>query len=103
MPRIRDLKDQQLYRVEKGVNYGVLSSLLNKTADMEIVEEQWETMIRVAILVVSDILVLAAYQDECQYVLETLGEVHGYPDGVCNCFYRRKPGFNRFIRGKHVF
>jgi hypothetical protein len=29
--------------------------------------------------------------------------VHGYPDGVCNCFYRRKPGFNRFIRGKHVF
>lgn len=49
MPRIRDLKDQQLYRVEKGVNYGVLSSLLNKTADMEIVEEQWETMIRVAI------------------------------------------------------
>jgi TnpA family transposase len=49
MPRIRDLKDQQLYRVEKGVNYGELSPLLNKVADIEIVEEQWESMIRVAI------------------------------------------------------
>ena len=49
MPRIRDLKNQQLYRVEKGINYGVFSPLLNKTADMDIIEEQWESMIRVAI------------------------------------------------------
>lgn len=42
MPRIRDLKDQQLYRVERGVSYGAFSPLLNKTADTEIVEEQWE-------------------------------------------------------------
>jgi len=49
MPRIRDLKDQQLYRVERGVNYGAFSPLLNKTADIEIIEEQWEAMIRVAI------------------------------------------------------
>jgi TnpA family transposase len=47
MPRIRDLKDQQLYRVEKNVNYGILTPLLNKTADLDIVEEQWESMIRV--------------------------------------------------------
>lgn len=47
MPRIRDLKDQQLYRVERNVNYGVFTPLLNKTADLEIVEEQWDEMIHV--------------------------------------------------------
>jgi len=49
MPRIRDLKDQQLYRVNKEIDYGVFSPLMNKTADINIVEEQWETMIRVAL------------------------------------------------------
>jgi TnpA family transposase len=48
MPRIRDLKDQQLYRVEKNADYGIFSPLLNKTADVDIVVEQWESMIRVA-------------------------------------------------------
>jgi len=47
MPRIRDLKDQQLYRVDRNVNEGVFSTLLNKTADLDIVEEQWESMIHV--------------------------------------------------------
>ena len=49
MPRIRDLKDQQLYRVDKQADYGVFNPLLTKTADLDIVEEQWEEMIRVAI------------------------------------------------------
>jgi len=49
MPRIRDLKDQQLYRVNKNADYGVFTPLLNKTADLEIVEEQWDAMIRVAL------------------------------------------------------
>ena len=49
MPRIRDLKDQQLYRVDKNVNYGLFAPLLKKTANMDIVEEQWEAMIRVAL------------------------------------------------------
>lgn len=49
MPRIRDLKDQQLYRVEKNGDYGVFSSLLTKTADLDITEEQWEDVIHVAI------------------------------------------------------
>ncbi len=48
MPRIKDLKDQQLYRVEKTGDYGIFNPLLNKTADIDIVEEQWEPMIRVA-------------------------------------------------------
>ena len=47
MPRIRDLKDQQLYRADKSIDYGVFSPLLTKSADTAIVEEQWEAMIRV--------------------------------------------------------
>jgi TnpA family transposase len=49
MPRIRDLKDQQLYRTEKNDDYGVFTPLLNKTADLDIITEQWESMIRVAL------------------------------------------------------
>jgi len=49
MPRIRDLKDQQLYRVDRTVDYSVFTPLLTKTADLDIVEEQWEEMIRVAL------------------------------------------------------
>lgn len=48
MPRIRDLKDQQLYRIDKTFNYGVFAPLLNKTADLDIAEEQWDPMIHVA-------------------------------------------------------
>lgn len=49
MPRIRDLKDQQLYRVDKHASYGELDALLTKTAYLGIVEEQWESMVRIAI------------------------------------------------------
>jgi TnpA family transposase len=48
MPRIRDLKDQQLYRAEKNVNNTVFKPLLNKTVDLDIIQEQWDSMIRVA-------------------------------------------------------
>ena len=49
MPCIRDLKDQQLYRIDRHHDYGVFTPLLTKTADIEVVEEQWEEMIRVII------------------------------------------------------
>lgn len=48
MPRIRDLKDQQLYRVERHVHYGVFTPLLNKTVDLDIIEEQWDAMLHIA-------------------------------------------------------
>jgi len=48
MPRIRDLKDQQLYRVDRNEDHGVFTPLLNKTVDLDIIEEQWESMIHVA-------------------------------------------------------
>jgi len=47
MPRIRDLKDQQLYRAERGSDCGPFSPLLNKTADINVVVEQWDSMIHV--------------------------------------------------------
>jgi TnpA family transposase len=46
---MRDLKDQQLYRLDRFVDYGVFTPLLTKTADLTIVEEQWEAMLRVAL------------------------------------------------------
>lgn len=49
MPRIRDLKDQQLYRVDREVDYGAFTPLLTKTADLDLIEEQWPSMIRVAL------------------------------------------------------
>ena len=49
MPRIRDLKDQQLYRIDKTFDYGIFTPLLNKRAIIEIVQEQWEAMLHVAL------------------------------------------------------
>lgn len=48
MPRIKDLKSQQLYRVDKETVYGELNTLLTKTADVELVTEQFDEMVRVA-------------------------------------------------------
>ena len=49
MPRIRDLKDQQLYCAERRPNKRVFASLLKKSVDMDLIEEQREAIIRVAI------------------------------------------------------
>lgn len=48
MPRIKDLKDQQLYKVDRDIDGDLFDSLLTKTADLEIVEQQWDLMVRVA-------------------------------------------------------
>ena len=40
MPRLRDLKDQPLYRIDRPSNAGVFTPLLTKTADLDMVEEQ---------------------------------------------------------------
>lgn len=36
------------YKVDRNVHHGIFNPLLNKTADIDIVEEQWEAMIHVA-------------------------------------------------------
>ena len=47
MPRIRDLKDQQLYRIQGNFDYGPFTPLLNKSVDLHLIEEQWDSMLRV--------------------------------------------------------
>jgi len=47
MPRIKNLKSQQLYRIEKGKNFENIDVLLNKTINMELIAEQWDQMVRV--------------------------------------------------------
>jgi TnpA family transposase len=49
MPRIRDLKDQQLYRIDKTFDYGIFTPLLNKKANIDIVQEQWDAMLHVTL------------------------------------------------------
>jgi len=48
MPRIKDLKDQQLYKVYRDKDYGKLNLLLNKNVGAEIITEQWDQMVKVA-------------------------------------------------------
>lgn len=49
MPRIRDLKDQQLYRIQDDLKYGDFDVLLRKKIDLDVIEEKWDNMTRVAI------------------------------------------------------
>ena len=49
LPRLRALTDQQLYRLDRLVDYGVLTPLLPKTADLTMVEERWDERLRVAL------------------------------------------------------
>jgi len=48
MPRIKDLKDQQLYRISRDSDYGVLDILLDKYLDLDIIKEQMDQMVRIA-------------------------------------------------------
>jgi len=49
MPRIRDLKKQQLYKVNRDYNGGIFSPLLKKSVNLNLIAEQWDAMIRVAV------------------------------------------------------
>jgi TnpA family transposase len=48
MPRLRDLADQQLYKVDRKASFGNLDPLFRGTADAELVVEQWDQLVRVA-------------------------------------------------------
>lgn len=48
MPRIKDLKSQQLYRIDKEISYGDLDALLSKTASIDLVVEHFDQMVRIA-------------------------------------------------------
>jgi TnpA family transposase len=48
MPRIKNLKKQRLYKIDKSRDYGALEPLFCGTVDIEIIREQWDQMGRVA-------------------------------------------------------
>src|SRR5262249_52266629 len=48
MPRLRDLADQQLYRATPEVSVGPLHPLFHGTAEVPLIREQWDQLVRVA-------------------------------------------------------
>jgi TnpA family transposase len=48
MPRLKDLPDQALYRVDRGADYGPLNPLLRHVIDIAIIVEQWDQLVRIA-------------------------------------------------------
>jgi len=47
-PRLKDLAEQKLYKIDKAENYGDIDSLFTGTIDMQCIAEQWEQLIRIA-------------------------------------------------------
>ena len=48
MPRIRDLADQQLYRIDRDAVYPNLAGLFRGGVDIDLIPEQWDQLVRVA-------------------------------------------------------
>src|SRR6266403_2934866 len=48
MPRIRDLADQQLYRVDPDAVYPNLAGIFRGGVDVDLIPEQWDQLVRVA-------------------------------------------------------
>jgi TnpA family transposase len=48
MPRLRDLADQHLYKMDRRADHGCLNPLFHGVAETDLVREQWDFMVRVA-------------------------------------------------------
>lgn len=48
MPRLRDLPDQQIYKLDRKAHYGCLDPLWSGTIDMDVIREQWDQLVRLA-------------------------------------------------------
>lgn len=48
MPRLADLKDQQLYKMDRNACYGALEPLFHGSVDVDLLREQWDQLVRVA-------------------------------------------------------
>ena len=47
MPRLKDLPDQVLYRVDRDADYGPLEPLLRGVVDVDLIVEQWDQLVRI--------------------------------------------------------
>src|SRR5262249_44013956 len=48
MPRLRDLADQHLYKMDRQADNGCLNPLFHGVADTHLLREQWDSLVRVA-------------------------------------------------------
>jgi len=48
MPRIADLADQHLYKLDRATLYGRIDELFHGAIDLDLIREQWDSMVRVA-------------------------------------------------------
>src|SRR5271167_3237454 len=48
MPRLKDLPDQVLSRIDRDADYGVLQPLLRGRINIELILEQWDQLVRLA-------------------------------------------------------
>jgi TnpA family transposase len=47
-PRLKDLPDQHLYKLDKGADHGVLEPLFRGVVDLALIAEQWDQLVRIA-------------------------------------------------------
>ncbi len=53
MPRIRNLKKQHLYKPDKNIAADIFSPLMKKSVNLNLIAEQWDAMMRVAISLIN--------------------------------------------------
>jgi len=49
MPRIKDLPDQSLFKLDRHQKYGELDCLFDETVPRDLISEPWDQMVRVAV------------------------------------------------------
>jgi TnpA family transposase len=48
MPRLKDLKDQQLYRIDRASSHGAVEVLYRGTVDLALIRDQYDALVRIA-------------------------------------------------------
>ncbi|MGH7122127.1 MAG: Tn3 family transposase [Acetobacteraceae bacterium] len=47
MPRLKDLADQVLYRIDRDADYGALDQVLRGVINLDLIAEQWDMLVRI--------------------------------------------------------
>ena len=48
MPRLKDLSDQHLYKLDKDADHGALEPLFRGVVDLALIAQQWDPLMRIA-------------------------------------------------------
>ena len=78
MPRLKDLPDQVLSRIDRDADYGALHPLLSGRVNVELILEQWDQLVRLAASLKDRLtppsLVRCSLFGERQYLAEQQGK-----------------------------